>query len=83
MRQQTPVVFMALDLLSYGGELMLERPLAERRARLEEFAARNGAQLMAGFREKRPAAKQASLFLEDEIAAPEAASRLVLSPAIT
>ena len=83
MRQQTPVVFMAFDLLSYGGELMLERPLAERRAKLEEFAARNGAQLMAGFREKRPAAKQASLFLEDEIAAPEAASRLVLSPAIT
>ena len=83
MRQQTPVVFMAFDLLSFGGELMLERPLAERRGMLEEFAARNVAQLMAGFREKKPAAKQASLFLEDEIAAPEAASRLVLSPAIT
>ena len=74
---------MAFDLLSYDGELMLERPLAERRARLEEFAARNGARLVAGFREKRPAAKQARLFLEDEIAEPEAASRLVLSPAIT
>ena len=83
MREQTPVVFMAFDLLSFGGELMLERPLAERRARLEEFAAGNGARLVAGFREKKPQATQASLFLEDEIAAPEAASRLVLSPAIT
>ncbi len=83
IRKQTPVIFMAFDVLSFDGELMLERPLAERRAKLEEFAARNGAQLMAGFREKKPVAKQGSLFLEDEIAAPEAASRLVLSPAIT
>ncbi len=83
MREQTPVAFMAFDLLSFGGELLLERPLAERRAKLEEFAARNGAQLVAGFREKGPEAKQASLFLADEIVAPEAASRLVLSPAIT
>ena len=83
IRKQTPVIFMAFDVLSFDGELMLERPLAERRAKLEEFAARNGAQLVAGFREKKPVAKQGSLFLEDEIAAPEAASRLVLSPAIT
>jgi DNA ligase-1 len=83
MRQQTPVVFMAFDLLSFGGELMLERPLAERRDRLEEFAVRDGPQLVAAFREKKPAAKQGSLFLDEANAEPEAVSRLVLSPAIT
>jgi DNA ligase-1 len=83
MRQLTPVVFMAFDLLSFDGELMLEWPLAERRAKLEAFAAGNGTRLVAGFREKKPAAKQTRLFLEDEIAEPEAATRLVLSPAIT
>jgi DNA ligase-1 len=82
MRQQTPVVFMAFDLLSFGGELMLELPLAERRGTLEGFVARNGARLVAGFREKKPAAAQGGLFLDDEIAEPEAASRLALSPAI-
>jgi DNA ligase-1 len=82
MRQQTPVVFMAFDLLSFGGELMLELPLAERRGKLEGFVARNGARLVAGFREKKPAAAQGGLFLDDEIAEPEAASRLALSPAI-
>ncbi len=80
MRQQMPVVFMAFDVLSIGGELMLERPLAERRAMLEEFAARNGARLKAGFRETMPEAKQRGPFPEEEIAEPDAASRLVLSP---
>jgi DNA ligase 1 len=82
MRQQTPVVFMAFDVLSFGGELMLERPLAERRAVLEKFAGRNRARLVAGFREKKPEAEQRGLFLEDEIAEPDATPRLVLSPVI-
>jgi DNA ligase-1 len=34
-RQQVPVVFMAFDLMFAGGELLLERPLRERRNRLE------------------------------------------------
>jgi DNA ligase 1 len=34
-RQQVPVVFMAFDLMYAGGELLLERPLRERRNRLE------------------------------------------------
>jgi DNA ligase-1 len=34
-RQQVPVVFMAFDLVYAGGELLLERPLRERRNRLE------------------------------------------------
>ena len=41
MREQTPVVFMAFDLLYFDGELLLERPLSERRAALEEFVAKN------------------------------------------
>ncbi len=82
MRRQTPVVFMAFDLLSFDGELMLEHPLAERRAKLEEFVVRSGAGVVAGFREKRPASIQQGLFPEEEIAGPEAAPRLVLSPVI-
>ncbi|HEX3374037.1 MAG TPA: ATP-dependent DNA ligase [Edaphobacter sp.] len=34
-RQQVPVVFMAFDLMYASGELLLERPLRERRNRLE------------------------------------------------
>src|SRR5271163_2478086 len=54
MREQTPVVFIAFDVLSFDGELMLERPLAERRAALEEFARRVALKLTAGFREIKP-----------------------------
>jgi DNA ligase 1 len=36
MREQTPVVFMAFDLLYRGDSLLLEQPLAMRRAALEE-----------------------------------------------
>ncbi len=39
MREQTPVVFMAFDLLYRGDALLLERPLAVRRAILEEVCA--------------------------------------------
>jgi DNA ligase-1 len=35
VRQQIPVVFMAFDLMYAAGELLLERPLRERRNRLE------------------------------------------------
>jgi DNA ligase-1 len=82
MRTQTPVVFMVFDLLSFDGELMLERPLAERRAKLEEFAVREGARLVAGFREKKPAVTQRGLFADAVRIGPDAVSRLVLSPAI-
>ena len=40
MRRSVPVVFMAFDLLFSEGELRLELPLRERRARLEAIAAR-------------------------------------------
>jgi DNA ligase-1 len=39
MRQATPVVFMVFDLLYQAGDLLLERPLSERRARLESLIA--------------------------------------------
>jgi DNA ligase-1 len=77
MRTQTPVVFMAFDLLYLDGELMLEHPLSERRATLEQFAAENVSQLKAGHRENKSAAKQATLFAaEEDLGEP----RLVLSP---
>ncbi len=82
MRKQTPVIFMAFDLLYLDGELLLERPLSERRAALETFAAENLPQLRAGFRENKPEARQASLFaLDDPAEANEGLPRLVLSPA--
>jgi DNA ligase-1 len=39
MREQTPVVFMAFDLLYRGDALLLEQPLAVRRALLEQVCA--------------------------------------------
>jgi DNA ligase-1 len=39
MREQTPVVFMAFDLLYRGEALLLEQPLSARRAALEEVCA--------------------------------------------
>jgi hypothetical protein len=47
LRARVPVVFMAFDLMCEGGELILERPLRERRNRLEGVVidASRGAQL--------------------------------------
>jgi DNA ligase-1 len=39
MREQTPVVFMAFDVMFLNDSLLLEEPLHERRRRLEEFVA--------------------------------------------
>jgi DNA ligase 1 len=39
MREQAPVVFMAFDLLYHGHHLLLDQPLAARRAALEEVYA--------------------------------------------
>lgn len=41
MREQTPVVFITFDILYLNGELLLERPLSERRNGLEQFIARH------------------------------------------
>ncbi|HEX3435250.1 MAG TPA: ATP-dependent DNA ligase, partial [Pseudacidobacterium sp.] len=41
LREQTPVVFVTFDLLYLNKELLLERPLRERRHALEAFVARH------------------------------------------
>ena len=41
MRERAPVVFVAFDLLYLNDELLLERPLSERRSALEQFVARH------------------------------------------
>ena len=43
MLQQTPVIFMAFDVLYRGSKLLLEQPLRERRAQLEGLIARHAA----------------------------------------
>jgi DNA ligase 1 len=83
LREATPVVFMAFDLLYFDGELLLERPLAERRAMLEGFVARSVEQVKAGFREKKPVAKQSTLFSGEDTSASERLLRLVLAPAVS
>jgi DNA ligase-1 len=84
MREETPVVFMAFDLLYFDGELLLERPLSERRAALEEFVAKKSSHIRSGFREKNAAEPQASLFAHAESGeGAEGLSRLVLAPAIS
>lgn len=40
MRRDIPIVLVVFDLLYRNGDLLLEHPLAERRSRLEDFAAR-------------------------------------------
>jgi DNA ligase-1 len=77
MREQTAVVFTAFDLLYRGDELLLEHPLAERRAALEAFVGDYGGELRAAFRELGSARQQASLFAEEAAIGP---SRLVLAP---
>lgn len=81
MRQETPVVFMAFDLLFRSGELFLDHPLSERRSALESFVEANSLRLVAGFRGTTSAATQGSLFA-DEVGM-DGFPRLVLAPATT
>jgi DNA ligase-1 len=75
MRERMPVVFMAFDLLYFAEKLLLERPLIERRERLEalvtKYADRTG---------KLEARGQALLF-HDPDDVPREFSRLILAPA--
>ncbi len=45
LAREIPAEFIAFDLLAEGDEALLERPLAERRARLEAIAAKAGLEL--------------------------------------
>ena len=87
MRQQTPVVFMAFDLLYQGDALLLEQPLAARRAALEAVFAANASRTRVS---STPAAAapqplaQGALFADAMAASPAALedvfARLVLAP---
>lgn len=51
MLEQTPVIYMAFDVL-YRGDLLLEQPLHQRRAQLETLVARHMPETLAGEREQ-------------------------------
>ena len=84
MRKETPVVFMAFDLLYRGDALLLEQPLAVRRAMLEEVCAAQAPHTVVA--SKPPTADtiraQGALFADTEDVEPEsgdAFARLVLA----
>ncbi len=62
LRRSIPVVFMAFDLMYAGGELLLPRPLRERRERLESLVAELQPQTFAPLDAGRQAELQGSLF---------------------
>jgi DNA ligase-1 len=84
MREQTPVVFMAFDLLYRGDTLLLEQPLAMRRAALEEVCAVQVPHTVVSSTqtESDSPRNQAALFAEPDAvqeAASNAFARLVLA----
>ena len=87
MRAQTPVVFMAFDLLYRGDALLLEQPLAVRRAELEAVCAEQASRTHVGDAPEEKAhvsREQAALFAAaDDIAetpTTQSFARLVLAP---
>jgi DNA ligase-1 len=83
MREQTPVVFMAFDLLYRGDSLLLEEPLAVRRAMLEEVFAVQAAHTVVSSTPRKTdvPGNQGALFAEPEAAesSENAFARLVLA----
>jgi DNA ligase 1 len=61
MQEQVPVIFMAFDLLSLNGDLLLDAPLTQRRRHLESLVARH-----AGATSKFEQRGQALLFGQSE-----------------
>lgn len=49
LAEKTPVIFMAFDLLHVDGQDLTDRPLRERRARLEQWAAEHGVTVSPSF----------------------------------
>jgi DNA ligase-1 len=85
MRRQTPVVFMAFDLLYRGEALLLEQPLAVRRALLEEVWAAQAPHTVVSNTptEAESPHSQGALFADPDAALePDAGAfaRLVLAP---
>jgi DNA ligase-1 len=69
MREQTPVVFMAFDLLYRGDSLLLEQPLALRRAALEEVYATQVPHTVVSSTPNEPSSRrdQQTLFAEPDV----------------
>jgi DNA ligase 1 len=85
LREAAPVVFMAFDLLYAAGELMLERPLAERRRALEDLIRRRQPGTAVGSASLPDSlAPQSHLPFETEAMTPEPDlfARLELAPAV-
>jgi DNA ligase 1 len=80
MRESVPVVFMAFDVLYTGGQMMMEKPLQERRRVLEELVEREHARTRVGSRSN--AAGQQTELLFEAMAATDSFARLVLAPAV-
>jgi DNA ligase 1 len=78
MREATPVVFMAFDLLFANGEMMMERPLLDRRRALEELVQQEQPRTVVGSRLS--SGQQAELNFEPITA--DGFARLVLAPAV-
>jgi DNA ligase 1 len=77
-RQRVPVVFMAFDLMAEGGELLLERPLRERRNRLEAAVERLVEVTVSPVTtDERKKGAQGLMFAEED---GELAGRLLISP---
>jgi len=81
VRREIPVVFMAFDLLFEAGELLLAKPLSERRTRLERVVERLQAVTEAAVElDERANKVQGGLFDEHHEFVEERVQRLRLSP---
>jgi ATP-dependent DNA ligase I len=83
MLRQVPVVYMAFDVLYAGGELLIERPLEERRKILEQsFASvpKDGFITEHSMATENP---QGRLVFEPAIGTKSGAPRVILAPAVT
>jgi DNA ligase 1 len=81
MREDTPVVFMAFDLLYASGEMIMEKPLHERRRALEELVQREQSLTRVGSRLSSMASGQQTELHFEQVAA-DSFARLVLAPAV-
>jgi DNA ligase 1 len=83
MRLEAPVAFMTFDLLYAAGELLLERPLAERREALEELVHREQTRTIVGSQSSLGSGnRQGALQFEPPQPAEAGFARLVLAPAV-
>lgn len=82
MRKATPVVFMAFDLLYADGELLLDRPLIERRSALTSLFELMGPLVVAGSKPKSIVSTlQGGLFTDMQLMSEDDTyPRLILSP---